>query len=127
MASGWPLPAAVLAQFARSDALGLMTVLRNGNRWNRSNVVFRDGMLLCYDKRVQTAEMEYIDYGAALLRGVALERIAPGEPYDLAELYSALVAEQRMIGFEVVQRFYEIGSPAGLAETRAYLEARNEH
>ena len=41
-----------------------MTVLRNGNQWDRSNVVFRGGKLLCYDKRHATPEMEYIDYGA---------------------------------------------------------------
>jgi hypothetical protein len=32
------------------------------------------------------------------------------------------VAEGQMIGDEVTQRFYEIGSHAGLAETQAYLE-----
>jgi NDP-sugar pyrophosphorylase family protein len=113
---------AVLDAFARSDALGLMTVLENGNRWDRSNVVFRDRRLLRYDKRAQTPEMAYIDYGAALLRQAALERIPPDQPYDLADLYSELVAEQQMIGYEVTQRFYEIGSHEGLAETQAYLQ-----
>ena len=112
---------AVLHAFSNSDALGLMTVLRNGNRWDRSNVVFRDGQLLQYDKRAQTPEMAYIDYGAALLRSIVIERIPVDQPYDLADLYSALVAERSMIGYEVTQRFYEIGSHAGLAEAQAYL------
>ena len=30
-----------------------------------------------------------------------------------------------MVGFEVAQRFYEIGTPSGLEETRAYLAARH--
>jgi len=113
---------AVLRHFASQHALGLMTVLENSNRWDRSNVVFRDGRLLRYDKRAQTSEMAYIDYGAALLRQAALERIPIDQPYDLADLYSELVAEQQMIGYEVTQRFYEIGSHAGLAETQAYLQ-----
>ena len=29
-----------------------------------------------------------------------------------------------MTGYEVTRRFYEIGSPEGLAETRAYLKRR---
>ena len=103
-------------------ALGLMTILHNGNRWDRSNVVFRAGQLLQYDKRAQTPEMAYIDYGAALLRDTAIERIPADQPYDLADLYRALVADRRMIGYEVTQRFYEIGSHAGLAETQAYLQ-----
>jgi NDP-sugar pyrophosphorylase family protein len=113
---------AVLAFFASQQALGLMTVLENSNRWDRSNVVFRDGRLLRYDKRAQIPEMAYIDYGAALLRQAALERIPIDQPYDLADLYSELVAEQQMIGYEVTQRFYEIGSHEGLAETQAYLQ-----
>jgi NDP-sugar pyrophosphorylase family protein len=113
---------AVLEHFGRRDALGLMTVLHNDNRWDRSNVVFRDGQLLRYDKHAQDADMTYIDYGAALLRRQALERIQPGKPHDLADLYRELVAEGQMIGYQVTQRFYEIGSHAGLAETQAYLE-----
>ena len=66
---------AVLDAFGRavreSDALGLMTVLRNGNRWDKSNVVFRDGRLVRYDKRNQTPDMDYIDYGVALRRVIA--------------------------------------------------------
>jgi NDP-sugar pyrophosphorylase family protein len=68
--------------------------------------------------------MTYIDYGVALLRRQALERTPPDQPYDLADLYSALVAEGQMVGYEVQQRFYEIGSPEGLEETTAYLRAR---
>lgn len=112
---------AALARFKCSDALGLMTVLRNDDRWDRSNVVFKNGDLVWYDKHVRTPEMEYIDYGASLLRREVLARIPDGQPSDLADLYHALVGEGRMIGHEVTRRFYEIGSHAGLAETRAFL------
>jgi NDP-sugar pyrophosphorylase family protein len=115
----------VLAHFAGSSALGLMTVLRNDNRWDRSNVVFRDGRLVRYDKRAASPEMNYIDYGVALLRREALERISADRPSDLADLYSDLVARSEMIGHEVNRRFYEIGTPASLEETRAYIMARS--
>jgi NDP-sugar pyrophosphorylase family protein len=113
---------AVLDTFARSDALGLMTVLHNGDRWDRSNVIFHDQQLVRYDKRVQTPDMTYIDYGAALLQSAALMRIPLNQPYDLADLYGELVAERQMIGYEVTQRFYEIGSHEGLAEAQDYLQ-----
>ena len=113
--------AAVLAHFARSGADALMTVLRNGNRWDTSNVVFRDGRLLRYDKRNRTPDMDHIDYGVALLRRAAAERIPTDRPFDLAELYTSLVAEGRMVGHEVTNRFYEIGTPAALEEAARYL------
>lgn len=114
---------AVWEHFAAHNALGLMTVLCNEGRWDRSNVVFEGKRLLRYDKRRPTPEMRYIDYGAALLRRAALLRIPPDQPYDLADLYAELVAAGEMIGYEVTQRFYEIGSPAGLKETEDYLRS----
>jgi len=115
---------AVLASFAASGADGLMTVLCNDNQWDRSNVVFRDGNLLRYDKREQTADMNYVDYGVALLRRSAAERLSDDEVSDLADLYRDMVAEGRMVGYEVTRRFYEIGSPQGLRETQEYLATR---
>lgn len=112
---------AILRDFAARDVLGLMTVIRNEDRWDRSNVVFRDGRLVRYDKKTRVPEMNYIDYGIALLRREAAERIRPGEKADLADLYTALVSEGQMVGYEVTNRFYEIGTPESLAEADAYL------
>lgn len=115
---------AVLADFLSRPALGIMTVLRNQDRWDRSNAVFRDGRLLRYDKKARTPEMTHIDYGVSLLRREALLRVPPDEPHNIAELYRDLVADGQMRGHEVSRRFYEIGSPEGLEETRSFLSGR---
>jgi NDP-sugar pyrophosphorylase family protein len=115
---------AILDAFAASGKPGLMTVLHNGDRWDKSNVVFRDGKLLVYDKRQTTPEMTHIDYGAALIQRSVLESVPPDTVVDLAELYHALVARGDMIGYEVTRRFYEIGSHQGLAETDTYIRER---
>jgi NDP-sugar pyrophosphorylase family protein len=117
-------PPAYRERGPKNYPLGLMTVLRNGNRWDTSNVIFRDGRLVKYDKRDRTPEMDHIDYGVALLRMEAVDRIPTDRPFDLAELYTALVEEKRMVGFEVFERFYEIGTPESLEEARAYLQSR---
>jgi NDP-sugar pyrophosphorylase family protein len=44
---------------------------------------------------------------------------------DLAELYGRLLADGQLAGFEVRQRFYEIGSFQGIEELSALL-ARQE-
>ena len=113
-------PAAFHA-FLAHGAPAMMTVLRNDNRWDRSNVVFRDGQLLRYDKRRPSPDMQYIDYGIAMLRRSVLDRIPADRPFDLAELYAQLVADRQMAGHEVNNRFYEIGTPESLEETRRYL------
>lgn len=120
--------AAILRHFAARNVLGLMTVIRNEDRWDTSNAVFQDGNLLVYDKKNRVPEMHYIDYGIALLRREALERIPPEHKADLADLYTALVHERQMIGYEVTNRFYEIGTPASLAEADAHLrEVESRH
>ena len=117
---------AILDRFVDSEALGLMTVIRNNDRWDRSNVIFRDGKLLRYDKAERSPEMNYIDYGVQLLRREAITRIPVGAKADLADLYRQLVSERRMIGYEISNRFYEIGTPQALEETRRFLQNRTE-
>ena len=105
---------AVLAHFAPRPEPALMTVFRNAGRWDTSNVAFRDGQVVRYNKRQPDPEMAYIDYGANLFRAEALERIPPDEPYDLGDLSHALAAEGLLAGHEVTQRFYEVGSFDGI-------------
>jgi NDP-sugar pyrophosphorylase family protein len=110
--------------FQNHDVLGMMTVLRNDNRWDKSNVQFKDGKLLDYSKTNTSVEMTHIDYGLTLLQRSAAERLPHAGKSDLADLYSTLVAERQMAGFEVTRRFYEIGSPRGLLDTEEYLKKR---
>jgi N-acetyl-alpha-D-muramate 1-phosphate uridylyltransferase len=111
---------AAVAGWIKSDALALMTVLRNDNRWDTSNVVYADGRVLVYDKQRLTSEMEWIDYGLGGLTSEALRAVDDRER-DLAALYHRLAQSGSLFGFLATERFYEIGTPAGLAETEAFL------
>lgn len=115
---------AVQQAFERSGRLGLMTVFRNQGRWDKSNVLLRDGRIACYNKRSPSTSMQHIDYGLGVLRATAFDDVPAGQPQDLAAIYERLVERDQLAAWEVTKRFYEIGSPAGLAETRAYLAAR---
>src|ERR1700730_1950915 len=107
--------------FAAGDKAGLMTVYRNEGRWDRSNVQFEAGQILHYDKKQPTPEMHHIDYGLGILRAESLASWPDNEPFDLAEIYRRLLSENQLSGHEVTERFYEIGSPEGLAELDAFL------
>jgi NDP-sugar pyrophosphorylase family protein len=108
--------AAPARAFAASGKLGLMTVFRNEDRWDKSNIWFQNGIIKSYNKKQPVAEMKHIDYGLGLLRRAALDSRPSGQPFDLADVYRELVARNQLAGYEVEQRFYEIGSPQGLAE-----------
>jgi NDP-sugar pyrophosphorylase family protein len=112
--------AAVDAAWRDSGLPAVMTVLRNEGRWGTSNVVYSEQRLVRYDKRTLTPDMDWIDYGLGGLEARALDAVDADEP-DLDVLYSRLAAKGELIGFEASQRFYEIGTPEGLAETDEFL------
>jgi NDP-sugar pyrophosphorylase family protein len=112
---------AIARAFRASGRSGLMTVFRNENRWDRSNVLFEDDRIMRYDKQAATSDMRHIDYGLGVFRSSAFAGRSDAEPFDLVAVYQALIAQNDLAGFEVPHRFYEIGSPSGLEETRAYL------
>ena len=112
-----------IAEFFRhSGKLGCMTVYRNEGRYDTSNVVFRDGEIAVYDKKNRPPEMRHIDYGLSLFKAAAFDSYSAAQPFDLAEVMSKLVREKQLAGYEVRERFYEIGSPAGLAELETLLK-----
>jgi N-acetyl-alpha-D-muramate 1-phosphate uridylyltransferase len=115
--------AAVERAFREGGRSGLMTVYRNQGRFDTSNVEFGGGRILEYDKRQRTPAMQYIDWGLGAFAASAFERYPVGEPLDLARVYQDLLAVGDLTGFEVAQRFYEIGSPEGIRETDEYLTA----
>ncbi len=99
-----------------------MAVLHNQGRWDTSNVEYRDGRVLRYDKHSPAADMEWIDYGLGGLTAPALSAVEPVET-DLAALYRELALRGLLAGFEASERFYEIGTPASLAESDAFLRS----
>jgi NDP-sugar pyrophosphorylase family protein len=98
----------------------MMTVLRNDGRWDTSNVRFEGALVTEYDKRSPSASMRWIDYGLGGFEASALEAVGP-EVSDLAALYRELAGRRSLFGFAASERFYEIGTPAALAETSAFL------
>jgi NDP-sugar pyrophosphorylase family protein len=122
------LPIDMRAVEAAWDAVSepaMMTVLRNTNEWDLSNVVFRDGRVVLYDKRRpadHATEMRWIDYGLSILtRNLIEDRLQPGAVADIADLLHDVSISGELAGLEVDERFYEVGSAAGLHDLEQYL------
>jgi MurNAc alpha-1-phosphate uridylyltransferase len=116
----------VYAAFRASGRPALMTVYRNANKIEQSNVEFVDGTVRRYDKVHHTSAMLHIDYGLGVLDASALSARPTEVAFDLADLYQDLANRGLLGGYEVSERFYEIGSPAGLAETDALLQMNKD-
>jgi len=103
------------ATFLRAPRKGLMTVFKNEGKWDTSNVIFRNNEILVYSKK-KTEEMNCIDYGLGILSKAVFNDFENETAFDLAFLYERLAEEKQLMGYEVFERFYEIGSKEGLKD-----------
>ena len=110
----------IVEAFRRQGLPALMTILHNQGRWDTSNVELVDRRIAKYAKE-PTVQMSHIDFGLAVLTRAVFAEVPAGVAFDLSALYQRLVRQRKLAAYEVMQRFYEIGSPSGLKETEAYL------
>jgi NDP-sugar pyrophosphorylase family protein len=115
--------AAVWDAYQNGHAPALMTVLENHDRWDTSNAALGSDRRLRYRKGAGGANgMTHIDYGLSVLaRDLVLERVPPDGASDLADLFADLGDRDELAGYEVRERFYEIGSDRGLRDLEELL------
>lgn len=111
---------AVARAFDPNSAEALMTVYENHNRLDASNVLFEDGHLICYSKKNRLPQMSHVDYGLEVMKKkVLLDE--PGTKFDLADCFERLSEQGLLAGWLAGERFYEIGSAAGLEDLKKHL------
>ena len=108
------------------NARALMTVLRNGDRFDKSNVVMNGNRIVLYDKVNTTPEMDHIDYGVCMYERSLFESFDENEAFDIAVILHGLSVKGQLAAQIVTKRFYEIGNPDSLAEFSEYARRRFE-
>lgn len=98
----------------------LMVVYKNNNYFDKSNADFKSG-LVYYNKDINNTHYQYIDYGLSILNKKIIYKIPPHIKYDLSVLLQEESKNNNLFGFEVKERFYEIGSPTGLNDFKNWL------
>jgi N-acetyl-alpha-D-muramate 1-phosphate uridylyltransferase len=116
---------AVATVFREAGNPALMTVFANADSWDTSNVWFDNGKIRLYSKREKLPEMRYIDYGLMICTREIFNDFPDEVPFELADTLEDLSRKGELAGYEVNQRFYEIGSPAGLAELDHLLSVQS--
>jgi NDP-sugar pyrophosphorylase family protein len=109
-------------EFLKSDSQALMTIYENQNQLDASNVEFVDGKLINYEKGSNNQRMSHIDYGITYFKETAFRSWMGESIFDLSQVCHQLALQKQLVGFEVFERFYEIGSVQGITEFSRYLE-----
>jgi MurNAc alpha-1-phosphate uridylyltransferase len=109
-----------------SDCDGVMAAYKNDGALDASNVVTDGTWILRYEKGNTSREFDHIDYGATALRREVVAAL-PKEPaakIGLDAVQHDLSLRKRLRACIARERFFEIGSPEGLAALDRYLEQR---
>jgi NDP-sugar pyrophosphorylase family protein len=117
---------AAMSYFKGRNKLALMTVYKNYDQYDKSNVVVAGDLVKLYSKRERTKDMVYIDYGASILRKKTLELVPPNQVCSLEQLFSQLIEQEELLAFEVKERFYHIGTKESLEEFESFTSKRGE-
>jgi MurNAc alpha-1-phosphate uridylyltransferase len=107
--------------FLNSKSLAMMTVYKNRNQYDHSNVEFSNGRVIDYEKGSNNKKMHHIDYGITFFKEEAFRSWVDRSPFDLSEICNQLAKDTQLDGYEVHERFYEIGSIQGIEELSQYL------
>jgi len=107
--------------FLKMKKLGLMTVIKNFGKWEKSNTAIAGNNVTLYSKVEKSSGMVYCDYGLNIFNKKILGLIPPKQYTGLELVFSRLIEQKELLAYEISERFYEIGSVTGLAELEKHL------
>lgn len=109
---------------AHADCDAVMAVYRNQGAFDASNVVTDGTWVVRYEKGQKDPAFDHIDYGATALRRSIIAALPGGEPSGLDAIQRDLARQKRLRACVARERFFEIGSPEGLASLDLHLKQR---
>ena len=107
--------------FTQHSKLGLMVVYKNFDKYDKSNLIVKNNMIVAYGEKERTTDMIYIDYGTSILRKKSLDFIPKNTFCSTGQFFSNLISKKELLAFEVKERFYHIGNPDALKEFRNFI------
>lgn len=108
---------------AHDDCDGVMSVFKNEGKWDPSNVVTDGTWVIRYEKGNPDPAFDHIDYGAIAVRREVIAALPAGQALGFDAIQRDLARKKRLRAHLAHARFFEIGSPEGLATLERHLQA----
>ena len=105
-----------------SPFISCMAIFKNENKFEKSNVRKLEDLKISYEKGFDDSSFEFVDYGITYFKESSFDNFAIGEKFDLADCLKDLSDSGNLIGFEIHNRFYEIGSEEGIKALENHLK-----
>jgi N-acetyl-alpha-D-muramate 1-phosphate uridylyltransferase len=124
-------PAAMVHDYKPRDFEAIMALYPNDEKLDVSNAQIFPDSSVRYEKNLPDPEslgLNMVDFGISYVsRNSVLRRIPAETNFDLADYFHEISEMQKLQGFVVSQRFYEIGSPGGRDDLEIFLTTRKAH
>ena len=114
----------IIKEYFHHNKPTLMTIYRNKDLYDKSNVSILNNNLIEYNKKNPKKTMSLVDYGLSVISRESFKRYAKDQ-FDLSDYYEYQSENSNLVGYEVFERFYEIGSLEGIRETKKYFKERD--
>lgn len=116
----------VVEKFFEVETHALMTVYKNENKHDQSNIIYFPNQPLLYLKGDKRPDLNCIDYGFIMFNKSALSAIPKNTQFDLSNLLIEMSLKGQIKGYEIMERFYEIGSFGGIVDLETYLKEQSK-
>lgn len=100
--------------------ISVMAIYKNENKYDVSNVEKKKDKIV-YNKSKKNDNQRYIDYGASYLDKKIFKEIKKNTKLDLSILLEKISKKNKLKGYIVKKRFYEIGSYSGIKDFNKYI------
>jgi len=107
--------------FMKHDKPACMVVYKNYDKYDKSNLIVKENLVVGYGDKNKSVDMIFIDYGTSLLTKKTLEKVPSNKLYSTGEFFDDLIGKNELLAFEATKRFYHIGNLEALEELRAYI------
>ena len=107
--------------FLEINKPAMMTIFKNDNIFDQSNVLYVNHSIVEYKKKFND-DYKHIDYGLSFFTKSVFQKYPTESNFDLAEVCENLAENAGLAGYEVFERFYEIGSLQGIEDLETHLK-----
>jgi len=108
--------------FKKFDKLGLMTIYKNYGKLELSKIITKGNLIQKFDKKNSNQPgMIYTEFGLNIFKKDILDLVQK-RAFPISDYFKKLIEGGELLAFESPQRFYEIGCPEGLKETKNLIK-----
>ena len=111
-----------LRNLKSTNKISVMAIYKNQNKYDKSNVERKKSNFIIYNKSKKNKNYDYIDYGVSHLKKKIFKNFKKNTRFDLSDLLQKISKDNKLKGYVVKKRFYEIGSYDGIKQFKKFIK-----